>query len=68
MPGKDGTGPLGRGPMTGHGGGECVLRESENNPGCLEGIAGKGGRPVILKRALRFWPAPSTTVPKGQTQ
>jgi hypothetical protein len=35
--------------MTGHGGGNCVLRESENNPGCFEGLLGRLGRPATLK-------------------
>ena len=37
MPRKDEAGPKGQGPMTGHGGGECVLKESEKDPGCYVG-------------------------------
>ena len=46
MPGFDGTGPLGQGPMTGRGQGFCVLRSSENSPGQLQGFAGLQGVPV----------------------
>lgn len=42
MPGLDGTGPLGRGPMTGGGRGLC-------NPG-----GGFGGRGVGWRRGFRF--------------
>jgi len=40
MPGFDGTGPLGQGPMTGRGQGFCVLTTSEENPSQVEGFAG----------------------------
>lgn len=43
MPGFDGTGPRGRGPMTGRGMGFCVLWESNSVPA---GLAGVQGRPV----------------------
>jgi hypothetical protein len=46
MPNCDGTGPQGRGPMTGRGLGYCVLRESETEPGRLEDLAGIDGVPV----------------------
>ncbi len=46
MPGFDGTGPLGRGPMTGQGRGFCILRSSENSPGQLQGFVGLRGVPV----------------------
>ena len=49
MPGFDGTGPLGQGPMTGRGQGFCVLTSSEENPGQVEGLAGLGGRPFRQK-------------------
>jgi hypothetical protein len=46
MPGQDGTGPRGSGPMTGKGLGFCILRI----PGAPEepfvGFAGESGRPV----------------------
>ena len=66
MPGKDGTGPLGRGPMTGHGGGECVLRKSKNKPGCVEGVLGKHGRPVTLEIDSEHFPVQSEVLPKRQ--
>lgn len=44
MPCQDGTGPRGRGPMTGHGAGQCVLRESKARPGYWEGVLGRQAR------------------------
>ncbi len=46
MPGFDGTGPLGQGPMSGRGLGFCVLANSEENPDRVEGLAGLQGVPV----------------------
>ncbi len=46
MPGFDGTGPLGQGPMTGRGQGFCVLTSSEENPGQVKGIVGLQNVPV----------------------
>ena len=46
MPGFDGTGPLGQGPMTGRGQGFCVLTNSEENPGQVKGFAGLQSVPV----------------------
>jgi len=46
MPGFDGTGPSGKGPMTGRGQGFCVLTKLEENPGQVKGIAGLQGVPV----------------------
>ena len=46
MPGFDGTGPLGQGPMTGRGQGFCVLTKSEENPDQIKGFAGLQGLPV----------------------
>ena len=45
MPGGNGTGPLGRGPMTGRGMGHCVLKlpEGDEEP---RGFAGRAGWPV----------------------
>jgi hypothetical protein len=40
MPGFDGTGPLGQGPMTGECRGFCVLKVSEKNQGHLQGFVG----------------------------
>jgi len=40
MPGLDGTGPQGKGPMTGRGMGFCILQESKYKPGQFEGLAG----------------------------
>jgi hypothetical protein len=49
MPSFDGTGPLGQGPMTGRGQGFCVLKNSKENPGQLEGLAGLQGVPIIQR-------------------
>jgi len=46
MPGFDGTGPLGQGPMTGRGQGFCVLTSPEENPGQVKGFAGIDGKRV----------------------
>jgi hypothetical protein len=46
MPGFDGTGPLGQGPMTGRGLGFCVLTTSKENPNEMQGLAGINGRPI----------------------
>jgi hypothetical protein len=46
MPGFDGTGPQGKGPMTGRASGYCVLRESAEKPNRIEGLAGIAGVPV----------------------
>jgi hypothetical protein len=54
MPGFDGTGPSGQGPMTGRGLGFCVLKESESNPGQMEGFSGVNGKPVRTSDESRF--------------
>ena len=46
MPGFDGTGPLGQGPMTGRALGFCVLTTSEKNPGQVKGFAGLQSVPI----------------------
>lgn len=46
MPGFDGTGPQGKGPITGKGLGFCVLKGSEDKPGLIEGLAGIQGKPI----------------------
>ena len=46
MPGFDGTGPLGQGPMTGRGQGFCVLKTSSGTPGQIKGFTGLQGIPV----------------------
>jgi hypothetical protein len=47
MPGFDGTGPQGKGPLTGRGLGYCVLRERGEEPARVEGWAGIEGVPVV---------------------
>ena len=46
MPGFDGTGPLGQGPMTGRGHGFCVLTSSKENHDQIQGIVGLQAVPV----------------------
>jgi hypothetical protein len=46
MPGGDGTGPLGHGPMTGRGMGYCVVKLPPDGES-LQGYAGVAGRPVV---------------------
>jgi len=46
MPGFDGTGPLGQGPMTGRGLGFCVLTTSTENPDQVKGFVGLQNVPV----------------------
>lgn len=45
MPRKDGTGPRGRGPLSGAGAGDCAVEISETGE-IKRGIAGQSGRPV----------------------
>ena len=47
MPGGNGTGPLGQGPMTGHGMGYCVLKLAEGDEP-PEGSAGVADRPMAV--------------------
>ena len=46
MPGLDGTGPRGLGPMTGGGRGLCVLKLPAEPDEPILGFAGRAGRPV----------------------
>ena len=46
MPGFNGTGPQGRGPMTGKGMGFCILKEPNDKPGQVEGFVGIQGMSV----------------------
>ncbi len=48
----DGTGPLGQGPMTGRGMGFCILKESKDKPGFVEGLVGMRGIPVVSPYGL----------------
>ena len=52
MPGYDGTGPRGRGPMTGGGRGFCVVPGS---PAVRGGFYGRGGRGRGGGRGWRNW-------------
>lgn len=53
MPRYDGTGPRGLGPMTGKGGGYCVMRLPESPHEPALGFVGLSGRPVRLAPGSR---------------
>ena len=61
MPGFDGTGPLGEGPMTGQGKGYCMLKTDNESPDIVEGYIGLQGTPYIsdrvTDRAFPYHPA-----------
>ena len=46
MPGLDGTGPMGLAPLSGRGGGFCVLRIGQRGPDDIAGFAGVDGKLV----------------------
>ena len=48
MPGFDGTGPRGMGPMTGGGRGMCVVNLSAGTHDTFAGLAGRVGGPVRM--------------------
>jgi hypothetical protein len=50
MPGFDGTGPRGYGPMTGGSRGYCVLKIPSKHDEPVTGFAGLSGRPVSLSQ------------------
>jgi len=62
MPGFDGTGPSGQGPMTGQGRGLCVLNSSEEDPSKLKGFAGVNGKPV---ESFRYPGKEVSEMPRG---
>lgn len=59
MPGFDGTGPRGEGPMSGRGEGYCAVKLPDEPGQPAYGYAGLQGRLVCL-RALAVPPAPGT--------
>jgi hypothetical protein len=66
VPGFDGTGPRGEGPMTGRGEGHCALVLPSEEGRAAYGYAGLQGTPVVLgaptrrpllwRRVLGRWP------------
>lgn len=48
MPGYDGTGPRGHGPMSGGGRGYCILKNPRTYGDALTGFAGLTGKPVTF--------------------
>ena len=66
MPGFDGKGPLGQGPMTGRGQGFCVLKTSRDDPQQVEGFAGINGKPVgKMIEYFRHLGKEVTNMPRG---
>jgi hypothetical protein len=69
MPGYDGTGPRGRGPMTGESSGFCLLKLPCDPGGGIAGFAGLAGKPVPGRTYDRIRPdraqAPATTEKDG---
>ena len=61
MPGFDGTGPRGLGPMTGRGEGYCAIKIPESGEPPY-GYAGLQGTPVRLDAPVT-WPAPGELRP-----
>ncbi|MBW2108356.1 MAG: DUF5320 domain-containing protein [Deltaproteobacteria bacterium] len=49
MPGFDGTGPRGLGPLTGEGSGYCMIKEQPAAGDQVVGFAGLSGRPVTMR-------------------
>ncbi|MBT7163472.1 MAG: DUF5320 domain-containing protein [Victivallales bacterium] len=62
MPGIDGTGPRGDGPMTGRGMGSCVLRFEPGKTPTITGFAGAAGRPIHWSRSQE---KENQTMPRG---
>ncbi len=56
MPGFDGTGPFGLGPMTGRGRGYCVMRPPSSGCGIAWGYAGLMGWPFATIAARGAFP------------
>ena len=67
MPGGDGTGPMGAGPITGRGDGYCVLRIDEGASGSVSGVAGVDGKRVDISNSeeVTQMPAGDGTGPMG---
>ena len=65
MPGFDGTGPLGQGPMTGRGMGFCVLRASKDRPSQAVGLAGLQGTPIYNINANPIEEKEVINMPRG---
>lgn len=50
MPNRDGTGPRGKGPMTGKCSGNCMVRIPDNQDEPIRGFAGKRGWPFSFSQ------------------
>lgn len=55
MPGFDGTGPRGEGPMTGRGEGECAVVLPDSAPGAYANRVLPGPIPPLRSRRARMW-------------
>jgi hypothetical protein len=69
MPGGNGTGPRGEGPMTGRGIGFCILKKDAKDPSNLEGFIGIEGKHYKLniqdKKEVIIMPGGDGTGPAG---
>lgn len=69
MPKRNGTGPQGKGPMTGRGKGFCVLKSDEKEPTQIEGFIGVQGKPytktVQNRKEVTIMPFGDGTGPAG---
>lgn len=69
MPGYDGTGPMGLGPMTGRGLGYCVLKLDNDDSSAVSGFTGSQGQLISKtkynKRKEAVMPAGDGTGPAG---
>ena len=54
MPGFDGTGPRGKGPMTGKAQGYCLLNIPDDAGEAETGFAGLAGKPIAMKSNHQF--------------
>ena len=64
MPGFDGRGPLGQGPMTGKGQGLCMLKIPDGKSGFMTGFVGLSGEPFSSERRAAM-PGGDGTGPMG---
>ena len=65
MPGFDGKGPQGRGPMTGRGMGFCVLKESGDKSGPVQGLVGIQGTLVNNLNQYQTYEKEVINMPRG---
>jgi hypothetical protein len=67
MPEYDGTGPRGRGPLTGAGRGFCILKLPRARGEAMGGLAGWAGKPVRLDPGYQPADGPDPTAMGNKT-